>query len=302
MVGEKEYSRLQGYMGKQYALASGEPQAVAEAIFEHYLPRFAEDRLPQSLPGSVVALADKVDTVVGCFGIGLLPTGSQDPYALRRGALGVIRILLFNRLQVDLSRLVDRSLELLADRLKAERAAVREGAWAFFRQRLEGQLGEMGLDRDVVEAVLAADDRLPVEVLGRATALQGFRARPGFPPLVQAAKRVANILRGQEVAGQLDAGLFPGQAEQQLLRATDQVGRRIVARTGSGDYGGALEATLELVAPIDAFFDQILVMDPDLRLRANRLRLLAGVRDIFLAVADYSRIVLRAEEQPGSRE
>ena len=295
MVGEKEFSKLQGYMGQQYALASGEPQPVAVAIFEHYLPRFAEDRLPESLPGSMVAIADKLDTIAGCFGVGLIPTGSQDPYALRRGALGVIRILLGSELHIDLHRLVDRALDLLVDKLKGDRAEVREGILTFFRQRMESQLFEAGLDQDVTDAVLTADERDVVDALGRGRALQELRTQKQFQALVQGSKRVANILRHQTISGKPDPALFRGEAESELFRCAQVAGKRITESLKARAYASALKATLKLVEPIDAFFEQILVMDKDQQLRENRLRLLALVGEDFLAMADYARIVIRGE-------
>lgn len=295
MVGEKEFSKLQGYMGQQYALTSGEPEAVALAILEHYLPRFAEDQLPQSIPGSVVAIADKVDTIAGCFGVGLIPTGSHDPYALRRGALGVIRILLGHRLYLNLHQLVDRALDLLEKKLTEKRAAAREGILAFFRQRMEGQLAEAGLEPDVVDAVLSAADRDVVDALGRGQALQNFRTREEFQVLIQASKRVAHILRGQVVSGAPDPSLFRDEAESRLFQAAQMAQRRVTKSLQSRAYDRALETTLALLEPIDFFFERILVMDKDRGLRENRLRLLEMVREGFMAVADTSKIVISGE-------
>jgi glycyl-tRNA synthetase beta chain len=296
MVAEKEFSRLQGYMGQQYALHSGEPEPVAQAIFEHYLPRYAEDELPASVPGSLVAIADKVDTIAGCFGVGLIPSGSQDPYALRRGALGIVRILLRHQLKVDLHQLVGQAVALLADRIKVDRGAVSGDIVAFFRRRMEGQLEEMGLDHDVVDAVLAADDRVVLDALGRGQALQEFRDTSGFQALVQGSKRVANILRGQDVRGRPDENLLGEKAEKDLFVASEKVGRKILRQVAEGNYKAAVETALGLVAPIDDFFDHIMVMDKNKKLRNNRLRLLMSVRESFLKVADFSKIVAGGEE------
>jgi glycyl-tRNA synthetase beta chain len=296
MVAEKEFSKLQGYMGQQYALASGEPKPVAQAIFEHYLPRYADDELPASLPGSLVAIADKVDTIAGCFGVGLIPSGSQDPYALRRGALGVVRILLRHRLKVDLHELVDRAVALLDDRITGDRNSVTGDVVAFFRQRIVGQLEEMGLDHDVVDAVLSADDRVVLDALGRGRALQDLRDQPGFQALVQGAKRVANILRGQDVGGHPDEKLLGEQAEKDLFQASHKVAQKIIKHVSTGNYEAAVEAALDMVAPIDAFFEHIMVMDTNKNLRDNRLRLLMSVRESFLKVADFSKIILGGEE------
>jgi glycyl-tRNA synthetase beta chain len=302
MVAEKEFSGLQGYMGQQYALASGESPEVAQAIFEHYLPRFAEDALPRSLPGSLVAAADKTDTIVGCFGIGLIPTGSQDPYALRRSALGVVRILLQHDLKVNLPDLVDRALVLLKSRIKVDPETVREQVVAFFRQRVESQLVDRGLDADVVDAVLAADDRVIVDALRRARAVQSFRKREKFTALVQGARRVANILRDQDVSGDLDAKLLCEEAEKDLYEIHRHARQDIARHIDAGEYQAALEATLKLVDPVDTFFERILVMAENPKLRANRLRLLALLKESFTAVADYSRVVLRGEDGSAAGE
>jgi glycyl-tRNA synthetase beta chain len=295
MVGEKEFSKLQGYMGQQYALASGESEAVAQAIYEHYLPRFAEDRLPQSLPGSAVAIADKMDTIAGCFGVGLIPTGSQDPYALRRGALGLIRILLQRGLLLDLHQLVEKALDLLTEKMKEDGPTVREGMLAFFRQRMASQLSQAGIDGDVVDAVLAADDRDVVDARGRGLALQDFRVKENFESLVQSSKRVANILRGQDLAGPPNPSLFQGEVEAELFQAAQRTKKFVAESIQARVYDQALAATMDLVKPIELFFERILVMDQDRRIRENRLRLLAEIRGAFMALADFSKIVVSGE-------
>ena len=302
MVGEKEFSSLQGYMGQQYALASGEPPEVAGAIYEHYLPRFAEDALPESMPGALLAMADKMDTIAGCFTVGLIPTGSQDPYALRRSALGIVRILLQHDLRIDLHDLIDRSLKLLKSKRKADSASVAEQVRGFFRQRIEHQLIERGIDADVVAAVLAADDRVVVDALGRGRVLQDFREEERFPALVQGARRVANILRDQDVSGKPDADLLREAAEKGLYETNRRIKAQIIEYIAAGKYRAALEATLELIAPVDAFFEGILVMDKDKKIRSNRLRLLSLVRETFLLAADYSRIVLAGEEESPKKD
>jgi glycyl-tRNA synthetase beta chain len=301
MVGEKEFSKLQGYMGQQYALASGEPKAAAQAVFEHYLPRFAEDRLPGSLPGSLVAIADKTDTIAGCFAVGLTPSGSQDPYALRRAALGVIRILLHRELHVEVDRLVDDALDLLAERLTKDRQAVRGEILAFFRQRMEGQLTEAGLDPDVVDAVLSADDRDVTDALGRGRALQAFRTQEEFEPLVQGSRRVANILRDQAVSGEPDPSLLGEKAEKDLFRAARAARKKVLDGIQARAYQVALDAIRDLVAPIDVFFERILVMDKDPRIRDNRLRLLVLVREVFMTLADTSKIVISGEKESSQK-
>jgi len=297
MVGEKEFSSLQGYMGQQYALASGEPEEVAGAIYEHYLPRFSEDALPETIPGALLAVADKMDTIAGCFSVGLIPTGSQDPYALRRGALGIIRILLRHDLNVDLPELIDRALGAMGSKGKEDLRTVAEQVRDFFRQRIEHQLVERGLDADVVDAVLAADDRVVCDAFSRGRVLQDFRREEQFPALVQGAKRVANILRGQDVSGEPDPQLLREEAEKKLYQINRRIAAEIAGHIDAGEYRAALETTLKLIGPVDEFFDRIMVMDKDQRIRSNRLRLLRLVRENFLLAADYSRIVLAGDEE-----
>jgi glycyl-tRNA synthetase beta chain len=295
MVGEKEFSSLQGYMGQQYALASGEPAGVAEAIYEHYLPRFAEDALPGSMPGALLAVADKMDTIAGCFAVGLVPTGSQDPYALRRSALGIVRILLQHELRINLPDLINGALKLLKPNLKGDPETVTEQIREFFRQRVEHQLVDRGLDADVVSAVLAADDRVVIDALEKARVLQDFRREVPFTALVRGARRVANILRGQDVRGEPDAGLLQEAAEQYLHETRRQIHEEVIRHVNTGEYRAVLETTLKLIAPVDEFFDRILVMAKEPELRVNRLRLLRLVRETFLLLGDYSRIVLAGE-------
>lgn len=290
----KEFTRLQGFMGREYARRSGEPPEVAEAIFEHYLPRFAGDRLPETPAGVVLSIADKVDTIVGCFGVGLVPTGSQDPFALRRLARGVLRILRDADAPWGVERLIDLAAAGYGETLRAGGAALRGDVLAFVADRLENLLVEEGLAYDAVEAALAVTRR-PREVGERARAIAAYRESPDFERLAIGFKRVANILKGAGETGAVDPARLIEPEERALHDALVAASAAIAPHLATRRYQQAMEVLLGLRGVIDALFDEVLVMAEDPALRANRLALLGEVRDLFLRFADLSRIVIEGE-------
>ncbi len=288
MVGE--FPELQGVMGRAYAKLQGEPEAVAEAIYEHYLPIRAGGPVPQRLEGALLSMADKIDTIVGCFGVGLLPTGTADPFALRRQTLGIIRIVLEKGLRVSLADLIDRAIPLLGGKMTEPRQAVRDGVLEFFKGRLQHHLvSQDGFPADIVEAVLATGFDDMVDVVARARALAAFRRRPDFESLAVAFKRVANIVKEPEAAP-VTADLFREEAERTLhdrfLTAEDAVRSSLAA----ANYDAALEAMAQLRESIDRFFDAVLVMDKDENIRRNRLALLSRISELFSHVADFRKV------------
>lgn len=291
----KEFTELQGIMGREYAIASDEPESVAVAIYEHYLPRFAGDRLPSTAVGTILSIADKTDSIVGCFSVGLVPTGSQDPYALRRQAIGLVRMIVEGELPLSLRELVREAgaaFGLEGDRLDG----VTEGVLEFIRQRARTLFIESGHDYDLVDAVLAASfDRL-VGVRPRLAALSHFRAAEDFDGLVIGARRVMNILRGQS-PGPFDPGRLVEPASIALNEARAGASERVEKAVGEGDLDAAVRELLRLRKPIDGFFDDVMVMVDDESLRDARLGLLAEVRDLFLRVADFSLVVLEGEDR-----
>ena len=289
MVREKEFSSLQGYMGGKYAEASGEDPAVAAGISEHYLPRFAEDVLPESECGLVVALADKADTLAGCFGVGLLPTGSEDPYALRRQATGIARILIEREIHVSLSVVFREAIRLYGDKLGGDISDLESALLDFVKQRVETLLVDRGFRFDLVAAVLDAGIDDPALIMKRIAAVEKFERHEKFASLLTAFKRAHNITKGG-FDGDPDTGLFEDDAERDLFETYRNVLPDYETYMHEKDFGGALDVLSELSAPIDVFFDSVMVMAEDESLRMNRLRLLSRITHLFLAIANFSRL------------
>ena len=278
-----EFTELQGIMGREYAALDGEKLAVACAIDEQYMPRFAGDELPQSALGFALSVADKIDNIVGTFSRGKIPTGSQDPFALRRQALGLVLILIENESDLLLSDLVDEACDLYALD-EAAREKMQTDVADFIRLRLKNVLTERGVRYDVQEAVLTDVD-LVANVPACAAYVERLLALDDAASLVQSFVRVGNIARAAE-AGEVDASLFAAPEEGALLTAYEKAD----ALFDEGE--DTLAAEQELARAIDAFFDAVMVMDKDERVRANRLSLLKAVDNYLLQTADYSKIVL----------
>ena len=286
MVGE--FPELQGIMGGYYARHEGLRDGVAIAIEDHYKPRFAGDALPRNNTGTVVALADKLETLVGLFGIGQLPTGDKDPFALRRHALGVIRILIEKNLPLDLPALVEAVLPAFGELISnpAEHLLV------FFSDRLAVSLREQGYSAQEVDAVLALQPGRLGEVPRRLAAVRAFAALPEATALAAANKRVGNILKkaDTQVEANVDEALLQEAAEQALYAALKAVAPQAQAAFEQGDYTASLQALAALRTPVDAFFDGVMVNAEDAALKANRLGLLATLHQAMNQVADISRL------------
>lgn len=288
MVGE--FAELQGIMGREYALLAGEDPACANAIYEHYLPVVAGGRLPASDEGAIVGIADKMDTIAGFFGVGLPPTGTADPYALRRQSLGIINIILSKQYALSLNFLIDESLTLLKDTLKKPASDVKKDVLDFFRGRLQHQLISQGYAYDTVEAVLSADMDDLLVVIEKIKALEDFRKNPEFEPVSVAFKRVDNILKDFK-GGRADVNLLAHDAEIQLFSALDDIKTRVEKNIAEKDFIGALNKLAALRPAVDAFFDHVMVMDKDEQIRLNRLSLLSEISCLFHKIADFSKIV-----------
>jgi glycyl-tRNA synthetase beta chain len=286
MVGE--FPDLQGVMGRYYAPGWGASAEVADAILEHYLPRGAGDRLPLGALGAALGVADRMDTIVGCWAVGLAPTGSTDAFGLRRAALAVLNILIDRGWSVDLRRLVARAAELQTVPVK-DVVEIHD----FLRTRLRGLLIDArGLAADCVDAALAADFADVPDAVRRATAVSHLRERPDFEPLGIAFKRVANILKGEEIQGAPDPGRFQ-EAEAALWGRFTSVRGLVEGHIAAHGYDAALRELTTLKPNIDRFFDDVLVMDPDLELRRNRLRLLGAIAGTFIRIADFRQLAVR---------
>jgi glycyl-tRNA synthetase beta chain len=289
MVGE--FPELQGTMGRYYALHDGESVAIAEAIEAHYRPRFAGDRLPHTQLACVVALADKLETLAGLFGIGQQPTGDKDPYALRRNALGVVRILSEGELPLALTALVDAAFAAFAQPLGVSRATPE--LVSFLYERMRSYFGERGYSVNEIDSVLALrPDR--VDLIGRQLeAVKLFNTLPEAPSLAAANKRIGNILRQHErTPAVFDPQLLVESAEKALASEFAATKRTADERYAAQDYAGMLQALARLKAPVDAFFDGVMVMTEDLRLRENRVALLAQLRETMNRVADISKLAV----------
>ena len=286
MVGE--FPELQGIMGGYYARHDGEPEAVAFAVEDHYKPRFAGDALPRGEAGVVVALADKLETLAGLFAIGERPTGDKDPFALRRHALGVIRMLIERDLPLAMAGLLDTAFAAFP----AAPATAREELLSFIVDRLVGQLREQGYSAQEVDAVVALRPARWGEIPRRLAAVRAFAALPEAAALAAANKRVGNILKKAEgaVPEAVDAALLRESAEQALAAALQAVAPQADAAFAAGDYTGNLQVLAQLKAPVDAFFDGVMVNADDAALRANRLALLGGLQRAMNRVADLSRL------------
>jgi len=297
MVGE--FPKLQGTMGRIYAQRAGQPESVCRAIEEHYMPLRSGSPLPPSLPGSLLSIADKMDTVCACFGIGLVPTGATDPYALRRQVVGIIRIILDRELSISLSTLIDSGLRLLGTKIGGDLGKTRQDILDFFSHRLEQILADRGFAKDLIAAVAASSiDHLPA-VVKRAQALTTLKAKPDFDALATAFKRVVNIIRKAREEGQItlldqapriDPSLFQDDCEEALYQTLHQVRDRALKDVEAGTYDAALVAVSTLKPAIDAFFDGVMVLTEDERIKQNRLILLSEISDLFAAFADFSKI------------
>jgi len=289
MVGE--FPELQGTMGRYYALHDGEPAEVAQAIDEQYMPRFAGDALPATKTGQAVSIADRVDTLTGIFAIGQLPSGDKDPFALRRAALGALRIIIEKQLPLDL-------IELLSEAVKAYRkqndikiaSEVVEQVYAFMMERLRVYYTDAGIERDVFEAVMSRRPTRPCDFDSRLRAVESFRKLPEAESLTVANKRIYNILRqaSDVIPEFMNNKLFKEDAEQALAERMSTLSAEVHPLLDQGDYTEALKRLASLRSPVDVFFDNVMVMSDDQDIRVNRLALLNNMHNLFMRVADLT--------------
>jgi len=286
----QEFPELQGIMGRYYALHDQEAPEVAQALEEQYLPRFAGDRLPQTATGRALALAERLDTLTGIFAIGQAPSGAKDPFALRRAALGVLRILIEGQLDLDLLTLLERAAAGFDPALRAGHAV--ETLFEFVMERLRGYYLDQGVRPDAFEAVLDCRPTRPLDFDRRVRAVGAFRELPEAASLAAANKRIRNILKKVETVLPFEVrpDLLVEDAEQALAGRLVERSSEAIPLMEAGLYGDALTRLASLREPVDAFFDQVLVMAEDAALRDNRLALLNELGSLFLRVADFSRL------------
>jgi len=284
-----EFPKLQGIMGRVYATVAGESPLVATAIEEHYRPVYSGAALPETPVGAILSIADKIDSICGCFSVGLVPTGASDPYALRRQGIGILQIMKDQGFSLALSDLIAESLRHFSpENLPAVQAQVA----AFLRNRLTNLLVDDGFSKDTVAAVLsAAADNIP-DTWCRVGALELLKTKPDFEPLAVAFKRVVNIIKkADDITMQApDQKLFQHESETALLNAYEQVKNRVEYDLANGLYDQALVNIASLRDPVDAFFEGVMVMAEDIQVRRNRLALLDMIADLFGKLADFSKL------------
>src|SRR5512143_3556545 len=295
----KEFPELQGVMGRDYARKTGEKEEVAQAVYEHYLPKGQSDDLPATDTGAAVSIADKIDMVCGCFGVGLIPTGTADPYGLRRHTLGILSILESRGLRIPVAGLVDRSLTTLAPKLTSPAADVRKKVLEFVVARYLNLLVTQGMPADLVEAVLAPGLTNVVDLRAKLDALVAFRADAAFEPLAEVFKRAINITKAYTGPLAVSPTLFEHDEERALHAAAADVSGRVVAAARDGRYAEAFREMAGLQPLVAAFFEKVLVMAKDASVRNNRLALLKGLSEVFASVADFSKVASSGQPKQG---
>lgn len=284
-----EFPELQGVMGREYAKIEGEDPRVATAIFEHYLPIQAGGDLPSDNVGAFVSLADKIDTVCGCFGVGLIPTGTADPYALRRCTIGILNILIERDFRISLPTLVGQAVKQLEEKLNRSVEEVTAEVVEFIRLRFVNMLTGQGFPADVVEAVLSAEFDDVIDARQRVEALSAMKEQQDFEALAATFKRVGNIIKGG-VTDAVVESVFEEECEKELFAELQRIQQDVTRLMASGDYPEVLRSIATLRPAVDAFFDGVMVMAKDEAVKTNRLALLTQVAGLFAGLADFSRI------------
>ena len=284
-----EFTELQGIMGREYAKLDGEETDVAIAIDEHYMPRFAGDEQPKTTAGRIVSLADKIDNIVATFSRGLIPTGSQDPFALRRQALGIVNTLIEAKWSISLSKIVDEAMTLLKITDEVGREKLQKDVADFMRLRVKNVLSDTAR-YDIVDSVIENVDDLYTVTL-KAAELANFVKTPDSTKIIQSFVRVGNLAKKAE-SNTIDESILNVDAEVTLYKAFEAI--KVVADEliDKHDYKGVLEVLPKLSQPIDSFFDSVMVMDENIKIRNNRLGLLKSIDDLVSQVANFSKIVL----------
>jgi glycyl-tRNA synthetase beta chain len=288
MVGE--FPKLQGIVGREYARLSGERPEVYEAIYEHYFPSFAGDRLPSSPVGDIVSIADKLDSIVGSFGVGLVPTGTADPFGLRRQALGIIRIILEKKYSLSLPQLIEESERQLKGKMERTPEEVEKEVLDFFRVRYQNFMLDKGYPFDVIEAVVSTSFNELLDIQHRIDALRGAREWKDFESIVIGFKRAMNILKGLSSKREINSSFISEDAEKNLHQSFLKTKEKVDHHLKKRDYESSLFEMTQMKKPIDEFFDNVMVMVEDETIRNNRLALLDGIGQLFLRIADFSKL------------
>ncbi len=291
-----EFPKLQGVMGRIYAAESGEPAAAAAAVEEHYRPVYSGAPLPETTLGAILAIADKIDSICGCFSVGLVPTGASDPYALRRQGIGIVQIMKENGFTFSLIDLIRCSLEMFTTNIAPAISDLTQDVYVFIKNRIAHLMAEEGYSKDVIVAVVDVSSNNIPDLWRRVEALEALKAQPDFEPLAAAFKRVGNIIKkaGRSSANvqsqTVDIGLFEHDSEKALYDAFKEVEQKVSAAVGRSRFDQALRDIAALRGSVDAFFDGVMVMTDNHGIRENRLALLGGIAKLYEKLADFSKI------------
>lgn len=291
MIGEKEFTKLQGFMGADYALKNGEGERVSLGIKEHYYPRFQGDQMPTEIEGIIAGLADRLDTLVGCFGVGVIPSGSKDPFALRRAALGIVNVIINSRLDLSLKALVEKSLDTLEECgvLKRDRATVLAEVLEFFKQRENNIFTDMKYSKDIVAAVLDSNSDNVIEALEKVKTLEEFVKDEAFETLLPIIKRVGSISKDHE-KGIINPDLFKVPVEEELYNFSLELNGKVIDALNNKDYRKYLNEIVLGKDIINRYFNEVMVMDKDEAIKENRLSQLRFLADLFVKMADLNQI------------
>jgi glycyl-tRNA synthetase beta chain len=291
----REFPALQGTMGGLYAEAEGFPRPVVRAVAEHYLPVSVDDPSPASLEGAILSLADKLDSIVGVVGLGIQTTGSSDPFGLRRNAQGVCKIVVDKKLSLPFERLLEKIITVYGDRLKLPKAEILAHLREFFAGRLRYLLDREGIRYDLINAALGAGIDDLYRAYLRAKALDAFKSSPQFEPMILMAKRITNILSGQ-MASPLNPDVFVEKAERELYAMFSLIKDNVVPMIAKGDFVQAQKIVFRIQPALTAFFEKVMVMAEETKLRKNRLALLQAIRKTLTPIADYAQVVVEGEK------
>ncbi len=289
-----EFPSLQGVMGKEYALLDGEVQEVATAIVEHYIPVRAGESVPSGIVGAVVGLADRLDSITGCFGVGQIPTGTTDPYGLRRLALGFLHIVQQKSMSFSLECFVGKSLDLYADKLTEDLQEAKLNTLNFIKGRFANDLISRGISNEAVEAVTSISFDDVLDCKAKIEALESIKSEPAFSILAGSFKRVMNIIKDNKDT-QIELEMLSEDAEKKLYASLENISKEVKPHLDNKEYVKALEIILQMKDPVDNFFDDVMVMADNLNVRQNRLNLLSAIAQLFLQIGDFSKMQVPAQ-------
>ena len=292
MIGEKEFTKLQGFMGEEYAIKSGEKREVALGIKEHYYPKYTGDSCPTGIEGTITALADRIDTLVGCFSVGVIPTGSKDPFALRRASIGVVNIILNSGINFSIAEVIMKTLDILSETitLNKNKDEIYTEVIEFFRQRIINILAESGYRKDIIGAVLSVESSSIIDVKNRVEALQNISENADFEKLLSVLKRVGNISKNKNELVVLNEKLLILDVEKELWLFTEKFGKDFEGVLEKKNYNEYLNKIILGIELIDRYFTEVMVMDENIEVRENRLFQMSALNKLFNKIAIIEEI------------